>query len=74
MRVKLESKEEYKEAAMESDVIKLLNIIKRISFQYQSQRYPYRTVHAVIRALYFTSQRDWMTLEQYLDKFLNQQD
>eukprot|EP00957_Ditylum_brightwellii_P191643 14590851-Ditylum_brightwellii.AAC.1 len=34
MRAKLESKEGYKEAAMESDVIKLLKIIKRISFQY----------------------------------------
>eukprot|EP00957_Ditylum_brightwellii_P208003 15355471-Ditylum_brightwellii.AAC.1 len=74
MRTKLEGKEGYKEAATESDVIKVLKIIKKISFQYQSQRYPYRAVHALMQALYFTSQKDGMTLEQYLDEFLNQQD
>eukprot|EP00957_Ditylum_brightwellii_P087529 6663304-Ditylum_brightwellii.AAC.1 len=37
-------------------------------------RYPYCAVHAAMQALYFMSQKDGMTLEQYLDKFLNQQD
>eukprot|EP00957_Ditylum_brightwellii_P048175 3656666-Ditylum_brightwellii.AAC.1 len=74
MRAKLEGEEWYKEAATESDVIKFLKIIKRISYQYQSQRYPHRAVHAAIQALYFASQKDGMTLEQYLAKFLNRQD
>eukprot|EP00957_Ditylum_brightwellii_P003986 303669-Ditylum_brightwellii.AAC.1 len=74
MRAKLEGEEGYKEAAMESDVIKLLKIIKRISYQYQSQRYPHRAVHAAMRALYFTSQKSRITLKQYLDKLLNRQD
>eukprot|EP00957_Ditylum_brightwellii_P106637 8135660-Ditylum_brightwellii.AAC.1 len=74
MRANLEDEEGYKEAATESDVIELLKIIKRISYQYQSQRYPHRAVHAAMRALYFTSQKDRMTLEQYVDEFLNRQD
>eukprot|EP00957_Ditylum_brightwellii_P133985 10216352-Ditylum_brightwellii.AAC.1 len=74
MRAKLEGEEGYKEASTESDVTKLLKIIKRISYQYQSQRYHHRAVHATVRALYFTSQKDGMTLKQYLDEFLNRQD
>eukprot|EP00957_Ditylum_brightwellii_P174178 13260471-Ditylum_brightwellii.AAC.1 len=71
MRAKLKSKEGFAEAAAESNIIKLLNIIKKISFHYQSQQYPYRAVHQVIRALYMTSQKEGMTLEQYLNKLLN---
>eukprot|EP00957_Ditylum_brightwellii_P160061 12184172-Ditylum_brightwellii.AAC.1 len=74
MRAKLEGEEWYKEAATESDVIKLLKIIKRISYQYQSKRYPHRAVHAAMQALYFSIQKDRMTLEQCLDEFLNRQD
>eukprot|EP00957_Ditylum_brightwellii_P080391 6114552-Ditylum_brightwellii.AAC.1 len=74
MRAKLEGEEGYKEAETESDVIKLLKIIKRLYYQYQSQRYPHRAVHAAMQALYLTSQKDEMTLKQYLDKFLNRQD
>eukprot|EP00957_Ditylum_brightwellii_P211645 15366417-Ditylum_brightwellii.AAC.2 len=68
MRAKLKGEEGFKEAATELDVIKLLKIIKRISFHYQLQRYPYCTVPAAMWVLYFTSQKDGMTLEQYLDK------
>eukprot|EP00957_Ditylum_brightwellii_P133986 10216353-Ditylum_brightwellii.AAC.1 len=74
MRAKLECEEGYKEAATESYVIKLLKIIKRVPYQYQLQRYHCRVVHAAMQALYFTSQKDRMTLEQYLDEFLNRQD
>eukprot|EP00957_Ditylum_brightwellii_P138674 10570251-Ditylum_brightwellii.AAC.1 len=51
IQAKLESEEGFAEAAAESDIIKLLKIIKKISFHYQSQRYPHRAVHQAIRAL-----------------------
>eukprot|EP00957_Ditylum_brightwellii_P123892 9444075-Ditylum_brightwellii.AAC.1 len=74
MRAKLESDKGYREAAEESDVIKLLKVIKKISYHYQSQQYPYRAVHQAMRALYFTSQKEGMTLEQYLDEFTNRRE
>eukprot|EP00957_Ditylum_brightwellii_P159081 12107255-Ditylum_brightwellii.AAC.1 len=74
MRAKLESEVGFAEAAAKSNVIKLLKIIKKIPFHYQSQWYPYRTVHQAIWALYMTSQKEGMTLEQYLDEFLNRKE
>eukprot|EP00957_Ditylum_brightwellii_P149223 11363852-Ditylum_brightwellii.AAC.1 len=64
MWAKLESDKDYKEAASESDVIKLL----------KSQQYPYCAVHQAMQALYFTSQKEGMTLEQYLDEFTNRRE
>eukprot|EP00957_Ditylum_brightwellii_P154441 11752937-Ditylum_brightwellii.AAC.1 len=74
MQAKLKSDEDFAEAAAESDVIKLLRIIKKIPFHYQSQWYSYRAVHQAIRALYMTSQKEGMTLEQYLNELLNQKE
>eukprot|EP00957_Ditylum_brightwellii_P034404 2609746-Ditylum_brightwellii.AAC.1 len=58
MQAKLESDKDYKEAAAESDIIKLLKVIKKISYHYQSQQYPYCAVHQAMQAIYFTSQRE----------------
>eukprot|EP00957_Ditylum_brightwellii_P184083 14022120-Ditylum_brightwellii.AAC.1 len=50
MRAKLESDDDFAEAAVESDVIKLLKIIKKISYKHQSQCYPFQAVHQAMRA------------------------
>eukprot|EP00957_Ditylum_brightwellii_P138315 10541916-Ditylum_brightwellii.AAC.1 len=42
IQAKLKSDEDFAKAAAEYDVIKLLKIIKKISFHYQPQWYPYR--------------------------------
>eukprot|EP00957_Ditylum_brightwellii_P099842 7607159-Ditylum_brightwellii.AAC.1 len=53
-------------ATTESDEIKLLKIIKKISFHYKLQRYIYQVAHQAIGALYMTSHKEGVSLEQYL--------
>eukprot|EP00957_Ditylum_brightwellii_P079092 6015591-Ditylum_brightwellii.AAC.1 len=74
MRAKLESTDKYKAAAEASDVIQLLKLIKKIAYQYESQRYLHQAVHAAMRAFYLTSQKEGTTLKVYLDKFNNKKD
>eukprot|EP00957_Ditylum_brightwellii_P157642 11998244-Ditylum_brightwellii.AAC.1 len=63
MRAKLKSTNEYEVAAEASDVIQLLRLIKKIAYQYESQRYPHRAVHAAMHAFHLTSQKEGTTLE-----------
>eukprot|EP00957_Ditylum_brightwellii_P016378 1231327-Ditylum_brightwellii.AAC.1 len=74
MRAKLESTDEYKAAAEASGMIQMLNLIKKITYQCELQRYPHRTVHTAMRAFYLTSQKEGMTLKAYLDEFNNRRD
>eukprot|EP00957_Ditylum_brightwellii_P032812 2487465-Ditylum_brightwellii.AAC.1 len=71
MRDKLDGKEGFQEATTELDVVKLLKLIKKNSYQHQSWRYPYRAICLTMCILYMTNQKESMTLERYFDEFLN---
>ena len=52
MRAKLESETSFKNILNDSDVIKLLELIRNIAFAYKSKRYPYLAVYTSVKTLY----------------------
>ena len=53
MRVQLKSLPSFStEASSKSDAIKLLKLIKQISYEFESQRYPFLSVHNAVQQFY----------------------
>ena len=48
MRAKLESQQNYEQVSEDSDVIKLLRMIRGIAFNFQSQKYEPLSIHEAI--------------------------
>eukprot|EP00957_Ditylum_brightwellii_P073352 5574450-Ditylum_brightwellii.AAC.1 len=74
MQAKMESNNGFEAAADALDVVLLLKLIKKIAYQYESQRYPHQAVHTAMFTFYLTSQNEGMTLEAHINEFNNQKD
>eukprot|EP00957_Ditylum_brightwellii_P090481 6890351-Ditylum_brightwellii.AAC.1 len=68
---KLESEILWKQVKSSSDVVGLLTFVRNISFRYESQCYPFKAVRNAMRGFYVTCQQDNMTLEKYMEPFVN---
>ena len=74
MKAKLEVDKDYSKIANDSDVISLLALIREISYDYESQRYPYLAIHSALKA-YCTQGQDYNTTsDAYMESFTNLQE
>ena len=74
MNNRLEGEETYKDIDRESDVIRLLLIIKSISYSYKSKSYPILTIHMVLRKFYLSYQPSSSLCDKYFDTMTNLRD
>eukprot|EP00957_Ditylum_brightwellii_P116862 8914384-Ditylum_brightwellii.AAC.1 len=68
---KLESKILWKQVKSKSDVVGLLTFIRNILFRYESQCYPFKAVHNVMKGFYIMYQQDDVTLDKCMESFVN---
>eukprot|EP00957_Ditylum_brightwellii_P131395 10020743-Ditylum_brightwellii.AAC.1 len=54
-----------------SDIVGLLTFINDILFRYGSQCYPFKAVHNAMQVFYVIYQHDEVTLEKYMESFVN---
>ena len=59
MKAKLEAESSFEAVSNNSNVIKLLKLIRNIYFAYKSKRYPYLAVYTAIKAIYGNFQRNY---------------
>eukprot|EP00957_Ditylum_brightwellii_P149107 11354012-Ditylum_brightwellii.AAC.1 len=71
MITKLESKILWKQVKSSSNAVGLLTYVRNISFRYESQCYLYKAMHNSMRSFYIMYQQDGLSLEKYLDSFVN---
>ena len=55
-----------------SDMMRLLGMIKKLAFKEETQQYLFQSLHVALRRFYTTYQRDGTTMEQYYVHFMNQ--
>ena len=55
-----------------SDMLRLLGMIKKVAFKVETQQYLFQSPHFALRRFYTTYQRDGTTMEQYYVHFMNQ--
>ena len=71
MKAKLESSTNYETINDDSDLIGLLKLIRDVSYEYESKQYPYLSVYNAVRLLYGNYQKNYMTVNNYLESFQN---
>ena len=57
-----------------SDMLRLLGMIKKVAFKVDTQQYLFQSLHIALRRFYTTYQRDGTKMEQYYIHFMNQRD
>ena len=57
-----------------SDMLRLLGMMKKLAFKIETQQYLFQSLHVSLRRFYTTYQRDGTTMEQYYAHFMNQRD
>ena len=68
MRAKLKSLHSFStEASPKSDGIKLLKLIRQISYEFESQRYPFLSVHNAVQQSYSMFQKLHQTIDEYYE-------
>lgn len=71
LRAKLESEAPYEGVAASLDALALLNLIKKIAFNFESQKDKNLTVVEALHHLYVQRQGKHMTCQAYLEQFTN---
>eukprot|EP00957_Ditylum_brightwellii_P064867 4920890-Ditylum_brightwellii.AAC.1 len=71
---KLESETAWMTTEAKNNVVELLKMMKDIAYKYETQSYPFKTVHNAIQSFCLLYQKDSYTLEQCLESFLNKVD
>ena len=71
MTSKLEASTQFKSINDDSDLIRLLKLIRDVSFAYESKQYPYLSFFNAVRSLYANYQKNYMTSANYLESFQN---
>mmetsp|Transcript_42989 Transcript_42989/g.50291 ORF Transcript_42989/g.50291 Transcript_42989/m.50291 type:complete len:480 (-) Transcript_42989:318-1757(-) len=71
---KLEAMDEYEDINNASDAIQLLQAIRQIAFEYESQKYPFINMHLALKQYYRAYQKKYVTEAAYLENFSNNED
>ena len=71
---KLEAMDEYDDINNASDAIRLLQAIRQIAFEYESQKYPFIAMHLALKQYYKAYQKKYVTKAAYLENFSNNED
>ena len=71
MKNRLEGEENYEDINVESDVIRLLLLIKSIAYSYESKSYPVLAIHMELKQLYASHQSNSSSCEKYFDTMSN---
>ena len=71
MIYKLESTDEFETISANSDSIELLKAIKKVSFNYESQKFGPHALHEAMQVFYTCRQGERVTTESYLETFNN---
>ena len=71
IRQKVESHKDYEDIASSGDGIKLLVLLKGISFHFQSQKYLPHSIHEALKRYYNCSQGRYATTQAYMEHFQN---
>ena len=71
MRAKLEADSTFEGINTGSDLIELLKLIRKVSFAYESKKYPYLAAYNSIRSLYGNYQKNYSSVDSYLETFQN---
>ena len=74
MKNRLEGEETYEDLDGESDVIRLLLLIKSIAYSYESKSYPVLAIHVALRKLYSSYQSSSSSCDDYFDTMTNLRD
>jgi hypothetical protein len=69
MVAKLESLDDFKEIERVLDVIKLMEAIKGVSYQFEGQKYQDKALHQALKRLYLFNQNKEMTNAKFLETF-----
>eukprot|EP00957_Ditylum_brightwellii_P044684 3387977-Ditylum_brightwellii.AAC.1 len=72
MRVKLKSELSFKDIAAGLKMIELLQLLKDLSFNYQSQKCPFLSAYLAMRSFYLMHQKEMVPYKKYLEAFTNQ--
>ena len=68
---RLEGEENYEDIDGESDVIRLLLLIKRIAYSYESKSYPVLAIHMALRKFYTIHQSSSSSCDEYFETMSN---
>ena len=71
MRQKIEADPDFDDYSKERDGLSLLVTIKKICFNFQSQKYSPQSIHEAMRKFYSTYQGQRTTNQEYYEKFKN---
>ena len=71
---KLEAMDEYEDINSASDAIRLLQAIRQIAFEYESQKYPFIAMYLALKQYYMAYQKKYVTAAAYLENFSNNED
>ena len=74
MNNRLEGEETYKDIDGESDVIRLLLLIKSISYSYESKYYPVLAIHMALRKFYTSHKSSSSSCNKYFETMSNLRD
>ena len=71
MRQKIEADPDFDDFSKERDGLSLLAAIKKICYNFQSQKYSPQSIHEAMRKFYTTHQGQCTTNQEYYEKFKN---
>ena len=74
MKNRLEGEENYEDINVESDVIRLLLLIKSIAYSYESKSYPVLAIHMALKIFYASHQSNSSSCNEYFETMLNLRD
>ena len=69
MKAKLEASTQFEPINDDSDLIRLLKLIRDVSFAYEYKQYPYLSVYNGVRSLYSNYQKNYTSVDNYLESF-----
>lgn len=72
MKSRLESDNSYVTISKNSDIIKLLKLIRNSTYKYESQRYTFAAIHTSMKSFYHLFQRYHDLVDKHLETFSNQ--
>ena len=71
MKEKLESNAVYDTIRTEQDCIKLLKLMRGITYNYELQKYPFLALHAALKRYYSHYQKCHSSNNTYMESFMN---
>ena len=69
LRAKLEADANYTSYNTNGDVVSLLNLIRTLAYDYESERYPFLALHSSLKSFYAHSQKAHESNDQYRESF-----